>query len=366
MSIEITNNKGNYTEFTLRGCATPCANGLRRIIIARIPVVAMKATPDEDSTIYISANTSGLNNEIIKHRLSCIPIHGIQQPTDLSNYTLRLDVTASDDTPRLVTTADIKVMWGDASNLKPAPADVAKTMFPPNSITGDHIVITKLNPAIPGVSAGERFAFDAKLQWTEGSEMGTASAACTCSYKQTPDPLRQEEAWKSQSTGDDNANAKQDWLLGPGTRITIPDSYDFCIEGVGVYTPITMLNMACDILSDDLKNALASFSEVGNIVPVVTTLPDAHSVKIVGDVYTIGYILQDALYAKHCIGPSKNYVGFRKDHPHDSHGTLRVAIEGVTNPETILAAITSAVGDIQGTISTIKASLPVEPVLSTA
>lgn len=364
MSVEVTSNQGDYIEFTLRGCSTPCANGLRRIIVSRLPVVAMKA--DDESTIQISANTGGLNNEIIKHRLSCVPIHGLQPPMDLSNYTLRLDVTASDDIPRIVTTADIQVMWGDASSLQPAPATVAKTLFPANPITDDHIVITKLNPAIPGVSAGERLAFDAKLYWTEGSVKGTASAACTCSYMQTPDPARQEEAWSKQATAEDTPYARQDWLLGPGSRITVPESYDFRLEGVGVYSPVTMLHMACDILSEDMTNTLASISEAGNITPVITTLKDAHSVRITGDVYTIGYILQDTLYAKHCIGPGKNYVGFRKDHPHDSYGTLRVAIEGAISPDGVFAAITTAVGDIQSTISTIKGSLPSETVPSTA
>lgn len=366
MSVEITANKGSYVNFTLRGCSTPCANALRRIVISRIPVAAMKASLDDESTIQISANTGGLSNEIVKHRLSCVPIHGLQQPTDLSNYTLRLDVTADADTPRMVTTADIKVLWGDASNLQPAPASVAKSLFPANPITGDNIVITKLNPAIPAVSAGERLAFDAKLYWTEGSVKGTASAACTCSYKLTPDPARQEEAWQNSSGGEDNPQAKQDWLLGPGTRITIPNSYDFCLEGIGVYSPITMLNMASDILSEDLAASLASFAEIGGITPLVTTLQNAHGVRITGDVYTIGYLLQDALYTKHCVGPSKNYVGFRKDHPHDSHATLRVAIEGYTSPEAVLAALTTAVDEIQGTIATIKGSLPSESVPSTA
>ena len=366
MSIEVTSNEGNYIEFVLRGCSTPCANGIRRIIMSRLPVVAMRAIPDGESTIQISANTGGLNNEIIKHRLSCIPVHGIQQPTDLSNYTLRLDVTASGDTPRIVTTADIQVMWGDAADLKPAPASVAKMMFPANPITGDHIVITKLNPAIPGVSAGERLAFDAKLYWTEGSMKGTASAACTCSYSQTPDPARQEETWSSTATGEESAQAKQDWLLGPGSRLTIPNSYDFRLEGVGVYSPVTMLNMACDILSADLTEVRGSVADAGNIKPTTTSLQDAYSVRITGDVYTIGYILQDALYEKHCRDPGKNYVGFRKDHPHDSYGTLRIAIDGATSPDAILATINAAVEDVQGTITAIKGSLPSETALATA
>lgn len=366
MSIEVTSDQGNYIEFTLRGCSTPSANGLRRILISRLPVVAMRAIPESESTIHISANTGGLNNEIIKHRLSCVPVHGMQQPTDLSNYTLRLDVTASDDTPRIVTTADIEVMWGDASDLKPAPKGVASTMFPANPITGDHVVIAKLNPAIPGVSAGERLAFDAKLYWTEGSVKGTASAACTCSYMQTPDPARQEEAWSSIATEETTPQAKQDWLLGPGSRITIPNSYDFRLEGVGVYSPVTMLRMACDILSDDLERTLASVAEPGNIIPTTTTLQNAHSVRITGDVYTIGYILQDALYEKHCRDPGKNYAGFRKDHPHDSYATLRVAVEGATSPEAVLALINAAIEDVQGTIAEIKGSLPSETVLANA
>ena len=50
-------------------------NALRRTILTDIPVVCFKTFPYNESNCDIIKNTSQLNNEIIKHRLSCIPIH---------------------------------------------------------------------------------------------------------------------------------------------------------------------------------------------------------------------------------------------------------------------------------------------------
>ena len=61
--------------FTLSGVNVSLANALRRTILTDIPLVVFRTSPNEQNKCNIITNTSRLNNEIIKQRLSCIPIH---------------------------------------------------------------------------------------------------------------------------------------------------------------------------------------------------------------------------------------------------------------------------------------------------
>ena len=346
--------------FVLRGVPASMANALRRSIIARVPVVAFKGFPDTESTIDITTNTSGINNEILKQRLACVPIHLTDRSVDLSNYVVSLDVSASEGARRTVTTADFTILWGEQRSK--APATVVKALFPPDPITGDHIVLTKLNPAIPGASPAERIALEATMYWTEGSEGGTASAACTCSYAFTPDRVKQEQVWNEVVSQDiaeaDHARAKQDWLLGEGMRITVPQSYDFILETVGVYTPQQLLATACDIVIQGLDMTTRSLTETGVVQPQDSTLTNAHMVKTQYDPYTVGHLLQTDMYAKHCVDNTNNYVGFRKAHPHDSFAELRIALESASTVEAVAAAVIESATAIKQVATSIRDSIP--------
>ena len=61
--------------FTLSGVNVSLANAIRRTILSDIPLVVFRTTPYQQNKANIISNTSRLNNEILKQRLSCIPIH---------------------------------------------------------------------------------------------------------------------------------------------------------------------------------------------------------------------------------------------------------------------------------------------------
>jgi DNA-directed RNA polymerase II subunit RPB3 len=74
-TVQITSNKGDEVKFTMSNVNVSIANSIRRTILSDIPTVVFKTAPYEENKANIIANTSRLNNEIIKQRLSCIPIH---------------------------------------------------------------------------------------------------------------------------------------------------------------------------------------------------------------------------------------------------------------------------------------------------
>ena len=69
-------------QFTLVNSSYPNANTLRRAIMTLIPMVGFRSDPSgivvENSDIKILKNDSNTQpNELLAHRLSLIPIHGI-------------------------------------------------------------------------------------------------------------------------------------------------------------------------------------------------------------------------------------------------------------------------------------------------
>ena len=81
--------ENNILNFTLSGVNVSIANGLRRIV-SEIPAVIFRTTPHEANNATFEINTSRMNNELLKQRLSCIPIYaGADFP--LADYMLIVD-----------------------------------------------------------------------------------------------------------------------------------------------------------------------------------------------------------------------------------------------------------------------------------
>lgn len=59
---------GNELVFEIIGVDAPIANALRRILLAEVPSVAIER-------VYITKNTSVLQDEILAHRLGLIPLN---------------------------------------------------------------------------------------------------------------------------------------------------------------------------------------------------------------------------------------------------------------------------------------------------
>ena len=73
--ITITSEENNTLFFTMSNIDYSLANSLRRIILSDIPTVIFRTFPHNESKVDIIENTSRLNNEILKQRIGCIPIH---------------------------------------------------------------------------------------------------------------------------------------------------------------------------------------------------------------------------------------------------------------------------------------------------
>ena len=95
-------------------------------------------------------NTTKFNNEYLKHRIMCIPIHNDDMTTFdsfVNNYEIVIDETNDTMEKMYITTENIKIR--DKSNedkTKFMSEDFTRKLFPPDSITGEYILLYFLYP----------------------------------------------------------------------------------------------------------------------------------------------------------------------------------------------------------------------------
>jgi DNA-directed RNA polymerase II subunit RPB3 len=243
-TIQFTSDSDDTLKFTLSGVNVSIANGLRRTLIADIPSVVFRTAPHEESLATILVNTTRLNNEILKQRLSCIPIHITNlKDFDYSKYIMELNVDNISDTTMIVTTKDFVVKSVDTG--KPISEADTRKIFPPDSYTGDYIDFVRLRPRVSFEIPGEKIHLTCEFSIGTGKQDGMFSAISTCAYGFTVDQKEMEVKlnMKRKDWKDDGKTEKEiesfeskNWTLLEGARIAKKDSFDFIVESVGVYT----------------------------------------------------------------------------------------------------------------------------------
>ena len=357
------------------------ANAIRRTILSDIPTLVMRDSPYEESTIDISKNTTRLNNEIIRHRLSCVPIHhDIDFPVD--KYSFVLDVENTGNSVMTLTTGDIKVM--DNETGKEAPASISKHIFPPDSITGDHIPIVRLNPRVSDQLPGEALKLVAKATIGTAGENSAFNVVSCSAYSMTVDKEKQDQALNAHikslkaelsKQGLDKEElessleyAKRGWLALDGKRITKKDSFDFEVETVGVFSNEDIVRRACDIIVGSLEELEITMSQTNALVDFFTiTDDDIVMVKLENYDYTVAKALEAVLYIRNWEGKEKadglDYLATVRPHPHIPEIFLRMHYiagldDRVSLQERSRMIVLNAINESKDVFRKVQAALP--------
>lgn len=333
IQIQKSNSKDTLN-FTLSGVNVSLANSVRRTILSDIPIVVFKTTPYEENKANILANTSRLNNEIIKQRLSCIPIH-IRDVANfpLKNYLLEVNVENISDTILFVTTKDFKIR--DLSSQKFLDEGATREIFPPNEDTGYFIDFVRLRPKISDEIPGEKLIMTCELSIGTAKEDGMFNAVSTCSYGFTVDEEKQDleiakkiQEWRNDGKKPDEIDFEvKNWKLLEGLRITKKDSFDFTIQSVGIYENLDLVLISCDILKNKLNGLYSQImSDDIKIDKAESTLQNCFDITLENEDYTIGKVLEYLFYSKFFENTKiLTYCGFKKIHPHDNDSIVRIA-----------------------------------------
>ena len=391
------NNKEEQLTFTLENCNVSIANAVRRIILSDINTYVFKTFPHAENRANFTVNTTRLHNELLKQRLGCIPIHHVHTmegfQNDYKNYVVEVDVKNESDTIRYVTTEDFKVKR--AKNLEKTGGShdddevvyeylsesTIRKIFPPDSISGEYIEFARLLPKLSSnVPCGEALAFTCTIEISNAKFDGMYNVAHTCSYCCTPDEKEIEKQWKAKekslregfesgsvsasasSVAEQLASAKKNWELLEAQRTFIPDSFDFVIETVGVYTNVQLVTKSCDIMIKKCEKLLADMEHsssnegggsnndsVSIIEPAneLTTMKNAFRINLIGEDYTLGKVIEFLLFSNYYDKPDGivSFCGFKKPHPHALDSFILLAFKEETELSKVQEYVSKAVSE---------------------
>ena len=322
--------------FTIEGINVSFVNGIRRTILSDIPALVFNCFPHDKNDADIHINTTRLNNEVLKQRLSCIPIHISELSLPYKELVVEINMKNESENTIDVTTEHFKIK--NITSGKYLQDSAVRKIFPPCPITGDYIVFARLRPKVSTIAPGEELSISAKMSLHTAGEDGTFNVASTCAYKFTPDKLQQDQIWQnklaeisSEEKADPDVLAllQQNWYNHEGLRYFKRDSFDFKLETIGVYTNEALVHKACEILIAKLQNIHDTIENEGVIEKSITTIPNSMDIKLKNAGYTVGKIIEFMLHKNNYQGEQdKNltYVGFRKNHPHDDDSVIRIGM----------------------------------------
>lgn len=344
--------------FTIDRINVSLANALRRIILSDIPTLVFRTFPYAECKASITTNTSRIHNEIIKQRLSCIPIHMKDADFPYKEYVLEVNVIADGSEIRYVTTKDFKIK--NKSSGKYLTDVKVHEIFPPNQITGDYIEFMRLMPKTTEYSEGEQLTLTCEFDVGTAKEDGAFNVVSTCAYSMTMDPSMMDESWRLKEAelvkdglqigSKEMESQRKNWLLLDAQRLTKGDSFDFVIETVGVYSNSEIVSKAAQIMINKCMKFIQDIESGENhVIPTVSTIQNGYDIELKGEDYTLGKALEFFLHDKHYAEDQTiTYCAFRKVHPHNPDSMIRVGFaEKVGTDEGIVGEyITTCARDV--------------------
>jgi DNA-directed RNA polymerase subunit L len=344
IKISTISESENTYKFTLSGVNVSFANSLRRIILSEIPINVIRTETEEINQCKITTNTSRLHNEIIKQRLSCIPIH--LTDTDLlpDKYILEVNVENTTDNLLFITTENFKIKNKTSGNY--LTKEQTREIFPPNKYTNFYIDFIRLRPKIGDNIPGEKLELTADFSVCNAKVNSMFNVVSICSYSYTPDAVKINEKWEEQQEKMWNENLtkeeiefkKKNFYILDAQRIFIENSFDFVIQSIGIFTNEEIVKKGCAILKMKFQK-LEEEIDTGVILisNSNTTIDNCYDVKLENEDYTIGKALEYVLYEKYYVKEKiLSFCGFKKFHPHDTYSKIRIAFNTPTDTNSIL------------------------------
>ena len=353
-SISNISVEGDCYKFTVSDINVSLANALRRTILSDIPTTVFN-TENDQCTVHI--NTTRLHNEILKHRLSCIPVH--IQELDLlpGNYVMELDIQNDTDSMIIVTTEHFRIR--NKLNDNYLTKEETRKILPACPATNMYIDFARVRPKMSETILGERLKITCEFAVRTAKDNSMFNVVSKCSYGNTVDVIKANAVWEEHekklksegSTNEDIQIQKKNFYLLDANRQYKPDSFDFVVQTVGVYENRDVVKKACAVLQNkliDLQNKLnemaeSSESSAMQIKHSETTMENSYDVILENEDYTICKVLELILYEKYYVEEQKlTFCGFKKFHPHDLDSTIRLAYSSVVDKSQVATHVLNA------------------------
>lgn len=309
--------KSQKNSFDIENMDLSIANGIRRIILTEIPTIGFYG--EDEPTIEIIKNTGPLHNEFMKHRIGLIPINISENITDNyvdNDYKFELNVINNSSITINITTANFTGSYKD----KELTQKELLELFPPNPITNNNILITRLRQ-------GEHLHLIATAIKRTAKLNASFSPVSLANFFFNEDT---KEASKK-----DNILDKQRSYIK--NNYGDPTSIQFQIESVNKLSYSYLFSKAIQILINKLNNII---SNIDNIY-IEQVLNNSFSVNfhIENEDDTLGNVIQSLLHNKYIRQSNKHkgmicsYIGYICPHPLKQLMIIRITLEEQTDPE---------------------------------
>ena len=388
----ITKNYENegVLHFIVENIPVSIANALRRTILSDIPVVCIRTETSKINQCTITTNTSRFHNEIVKQRLSCIPIMTKDVEDFPKQYRLILEGrNTSDYEMKWVTTHDFKIQHKESEQFLDE-VEVRK-LFPSDRISNRPIDFLRLRPKLGPNIPGEAIELTAEFSVSTAKENGMFNAVSKCAYFNVIDASKRDELWAHRLQTYKNENRSQEEIDFEEKNFHYLDAYrcfktnesneanafEFVIETVGQYTNYEVVEKGCSLLIQKLeifRNSVESDlvpiqesheSKAVGYTSVVSSNSKSYDIILEEEDYTLGYLLEYYLYSLYykessdrTEKPELSFVGFKKYHPHDDYSVLRMMSSRFSDNNTTMMYckqfLTKACNEAIDTISGIR------------
>lgn len=357
---DVKANSDKKIQFTLSPTTYAYSNTLRRAIMTLVPGVAFRSDPPgmviENSDIKILHNDSHTQpNELLAHRLSLIPIHGVDPTTfDPDRYVFKINI--ENDKP---TTIDVKAEHiqvferRKAADLSESLVEIpSRTFFVPHNLTRETCLITTM----PGKRSALTPKLEVELRATvgNGKEHARFIPTCQASYSYTldtnterrnayfekwlvahknvePESLKQDENRRAEL--DREFKTMQIQRIYKVDEKGDPNSFDFQIESIGTMAPRAIVERALIGLVKMCEPYIGM--DTGDLPSNITVKPSDAQLPgfdfiLKGEDHTFGNMIQTWLVDNHVdgdISPRISFAGYKIPHPLKDEMLLRIGVE---------------------------------------
>ena len=209
-----------------------------------------------------------------------------------------------------------------------------KKIYPPSSKTNMYIDFARLNASTDSVP-GEHIKLTAEFSVNTAKTNSMFNVVSTCSYGNTMDLSKVDEIWKEQENiltseqmlKKDIEMQKNNFYLLDAQKYYVEDSFDFCIESLGIYENTKLVKMGCGVLSEKMTNMIVSLDS--DLIPIrlsEVTMENSFDIVLEEEDYTVGKLLEFILYNNYYENEKiLSFCGFKKFHPHDDESIIRIA-----------------------------------------
>jgi DNA-directed RNA polymerase subunit L len=355
--------------FTLSHANVSIANAIRRVILSEIPICCIRTdtntiTNQRWDMCHIQINTSRLHNEIIKQRISLVPVHTTDVTYLPNQWELVVDVSNDSEKVIYVTTEHFRLRKKNTHNLHTQdissisqdtrevpeewmPLEQVRQIFPPcllGTEADNYIDIARLRPSNGTGIPGERLTLVADFGIATAKENSMYNATSCCTYACTMDKKKQQEQlhtllgqWRANHLSEEEIKFQtRNFELLDAQRCIVPDSFEFQIQTIGIYSNEELLWMAIRILRDRFIHTHTGlmarlYRNDIRILRTVCTIPHCWDIYLEQEDETFGKLMELILYEEWFVKQQQiTFCSFHKLHPHDTYGILRVALQEET------------------------------------